>query len=96
MIVKFDSAAKAEFDETLLWYGQQSFEAALRFSAEIDAAIRKIADEPKRFSRTLAKCQRCELIRFPYSVIFFAIAGKIRIVAIAHHKRRPGYWRRRV
>ena len=31
----------------------------------------------------------------PYSVIFRIKIDTIEIIAIAHAKRRPGYWRRR-
>jgi plasmid stabilization system protein ParE len=33
--------------------------------------------------------------RFPYSLIYTIVAEEIRILAVAHHSRRPGYWRRR-
>jgi hypothetical protein len=33
--------------------------------------------------------------RFPYSIVYKEAADKIMIVAIAHQRRRPGYWRRR-
>jgi plasmid stabilization system protein ParE len=35
------------------------------------------------------------LRRFPYSLIYTIAAEEIRILAIAHQSRRPGYWRRR-
>jgi len=33
---------------------------------------------------------------FPYRVVFFVQGDKLIIVAVAHTKRRPGYWRDRV
>ncbi len=33
--------------------------------------------------------------RFPYSLIYTVAGEEIRILAIAHHSRRPGYWRGR-
>lgn len=33
--------------------------------------------------------------RFPYSLIYAVLADEIRILAVAHHSRRPGYWRDR-
>jgi hypothetical protein len=34
--------------------------------------------------------------RFHYDVIYLAREEIVLIVAIAHHKRKPGYWRRRL
>lgn len=33
--------------------------------------------------------------RFPYSVLYSIRPAEIRILAVAHHRRRPLYWRRR-
>lgn len=32
------------------------------------------------------------LRRFPYSVIYYIRAEELRVVALAHHRRKPGYW----
>ena len=36
------------------------------------------------------------LPRFPYAVIFMDLGTEIRVLAVAHAKRRPGYWLDRV
>ncbi|MEK6282758.1 MAG: type II toxin-antitoxin system RelE/ParE family toxin [Acidobacteriota bacterium] len=33
--------------------------------------------------------------RFPYSLVYTVSREEIRILAVAHHNRRPGYWRER-
>lgn len=33
--------------------------------------------------------------RSPFSVIYSIVGEQIRILAVAHHSRRPGYWRGR-
>ncbi len=35
------------------------------------------------------------LRRFPFSIVYCVVDDVIRIVAIAHAKLRPGYWRSR-
>lgn len=39
--------------------------------------------------------RRIVLPRFPYSVVYEVHADHIVIVAVAHQRRRPGYWRDR-
>ena len=39
--------------------------------------------------------RRWLLTRFPYSLIYTVVGDEIRILAVAHHSRRPGYWRGR-
>lgn len=33
--------------------------------------------------------------RFPYSLIYTFYGEEVQILAVAHHSRRPGYWRGR-
>jgi toxin ParE1/3/4 len=30
--------------------------------------------------------------RFPYSIIYYTKADELRVVALAHHRRKPEYW----
>lgn len=39
--------------------------------------------------------RRVIIPRFPYSIIYTVAAEEIRILAVAHHSRRPGFWRGR-
>jgi len=32
------------------------------------------------------------LRRFPYSIIYYTKAEELRVVALAHHSRKPEYW----
>jgi toxin ParE1/3/4 len=37
--------------------------------------------------------RRRVLHRFPYSVIYEAQGSTVTVLAVAHHRRRPGYWK---
>lgn len=39
--------------------------------------------------------RRWLLTRFPYSLIYTIAGDEIRVLAVAHYSRRPGYWRGR-
>ena len=38
---------------------------------------------------------RLILKRFPYDIVVFDHHGEALVLAVAHHSRRPGYWRNR-
>jgi hypothetical protein len=76
-------------------------EDALRASpkAEMFRSVATIAENPFQ----AAKVGRSEEIRqlivprpFPYSLIFANEPDRIYVLAFAHHKRRPGYWKYRL
>jgi plasmid stabilization system protein ParE len=95
-IVEFDSAAREEFDQAFDWYAARSSEAARRFVLEVEAALNRIERDPERFASTYAGCQYCSLTKYPYSVVYYHHNNRITVVAVAHAKRRPGYWRLRI
>jgi hypothetical protein len=40
--------------------------------------------------------RRLLLRKYPYFVVFRELPRRIQILAVAHAKRRPGYWRARI
>ncbi|MHB8873260.1 MAG: type II toxin-antitoxin system RelE/ParE family toxin [Myxococcaceae bacterium] len=77
------------------WYRERDPEAADVFLAEYDAALQRIADAPDRWPAFVAGTRRCLLHRFPYSVVYRVGAEFVDVVAVAHQRRRPGFWRAR-
>jgi len=84
--------AKAAYD----WYFERSPAAATAFIAELDAAVGAIGEAPQRCALYLARTRRYVMRRFPYAVVFRERSSDIQILAFAHTRRRPGYWRKRL
>ena len=78
------------------WYFRHSPELSDRFLAEIDNALEEIVRFPHRWPQHLRGTRRFLLTNFPFSIIYRVRTEVIEIVAVAHHKRRPGYWRKRL
>ena len=36
------------------------------------------------------------LRRFPYVVVYLDLTETVQVIAVAHSKRRPNYWRKRL
>lgn len=77
------------------WYRRRSEAAEQAFLAEIDRAIDSIAEAPDRWPRHTRGTRRFLLRRFPFSVVYRVIAARIEVIAIAHGRRRPAYWKDR-
>lgn len=65
---------------------------ALAFVAEFERAANTILANPSIGALIRGMRRRYLLRRFPYSIIYQPIGDEIRIVAVAHQRRRPGYW----
>lgn len=87
--------ALAEARATYDWYFERNPTAAAAFLAELDQAVDEISNAPERWPVFLHGTRRFILRRFPFSVVYRATTSVIRVVAVAHARRRPGYWRNR-
>ena len=94
-LLRIHSQAQQEIREAFDWYCKRSQDAAEEFLGEIDKCLSRIMTGPRTFPRFTMDTRRLVVGRFPYSLIFREKDGAILIVAVAHAKRRPGYWRRR-
>jgi plasmid stabilization system protein ParE len=67
-----------------------------RFVAAITAAVQRIDTNPASGSQWIAPIRWVRVRRYPYAIFYEEIAPSILLVyAVAHTRRRPGYWVRR-
>lgn len=88
--------ALAELQEAAAFYTASANEdLGLALVAEFERAAKLILENPKAGAIFRGTRRRYLLRRFPYSLIYQLTAEEIRIIAVAHQHRRPGYWARR-
>jgi toxin ParE1/3/4 len=78
------------------WYLARSFDASGEFLSDVYEALETISKAPHRWPKYLHGTRRFVLHRFPFSVVYLDDPDQITIIAVAHSKRRPGYWKHRV
>ena len=95
--VHFHAAARREFREAALWYETRGAGLGAEFVAEMGACLARVADKPARFPemRGVPGVRRALLRRFPYAVVFLVHDDVVTVLAVAHGRRRPLYWRTR-
>lgn len=70
-------------------------ELALAFIAEFERALGVLCSYPRLGAVWRGTTRRFPLRRFPFSIIYQVKPQEVRIVALAHQRREPGYWRDR-
>ncbi len=96
MELQFFEDALAETEEDRAWYRERSDSAEAGFLRELDHAIDQVAAAPSQWPQYLAGTRRYVFPTYPYSLVYFIQDDIINVVAVAHDKRRPGYWRKRL
>jgi plasmid stabilization system protein ParE len=99
--VRFAPEVPDELAEAALWYEARRQGLATEFLSEVEAVLPFIGSRPRSFPRITdvdprLEIRRALLPRFPYALVFLVREEEIRVLAVAHAKRQPGYWLNRV
>lgn len=91
--LRFVPAASREVEDAFAWYLERSLRAAESFLREFERGLGLVKETPRLWPRFEAGTRRYVLRRFPYSIVYRELGEDvIEVVAVAHDKRRPGYW----
>lgn len=95
MILEFHPAAERELAEAAIWYEQAIDGLGGQFSHEVERATKLLLERPAIGVDVGYGRRRLPVRRFPFTIIYAVSPGVLYILAVAHDKRRPGYWRSR-
>ena len=94
--VDFHEEAAIEFKEAFLWYLERNTAIAVVFADELTRSVQIIAEAPERWPAHAAGTRKFLMRRFPFVIVYRESGDVIQILAVAHAKRRPGYWSSRL
>jgi plasmid stabilization system protein ParE len=94
--VRFLGAARAELSEVVEFYDGRVPSLGNDFAAVVQHTIQQIGQHPDRGASYLGGTRRVLLKRFPFSIVYQDVGDEVVVVAIAHQRRKPGYWLRRL
>jgi len=95
--VRFSEPASQELAEAVHWYETRRAGLGGELFDAVVATVTLIETSPEigQTISTDGHTRRTLVARFPYHVVYRLRPTEIVIVAIAHLKRRPGYWKNR-
>jgi toxin ParE1/3/4 len=85
-----------ENSSTVIEYEQRARGLGLELIAEVQRMAHIVVDRQSIGPKLDPIHRRLALRRFPFALIYRADAEAVRIVAVAHRRRRPSYWQLRV
>ncbi|MBX3289327.1 MAG: type II toxin-antitoxin system RelE/ParE family toxin [Acidobacteria bacterium] len=96
MNIRLLSVAETEFSDAAAYYEDIEQGLGDRFIDHITSSVGIIEQHPFVGHLIEDRVRKLSLRNFPYNIIYHASENEIVIVAIAHHKRKPHYWRDRL
>jgi toxin ParE1/3/4 len=88
--------AEAEILTAVAHYETQLENLGGDFRRELEAVLERIQSSPQTFKAIDDQgTRKVRLRRFPYAIYYLELDDSLWIAAVAHQKRRPGYWSHR-
>ena len=91
----FHPEARAEMRQSIEFYEARLEGLGLRFLAAVEQTTERIVAHPEAGAPLTGEFRKRIIQGFPFNVIYRVWEGHIYLVAVAHHHRRPSYWRER-
>lgn len=91
-VTNFHEDARIEFDEATDFYGMERTSLGLAFVGAVEQAVEYVCEFPDSCPVIRGRVRKVRVRRFPYSVMYSVVDRQIRVLAVAHDRRRPYYW----
>lgn len=94
---RFHPAAEREFDEAIAWLEQRRPGSGVTFRQLVEQAVSLLCHNPQIGAVVESTPYRHWVINeYSYTLFYEDRGDEIEIIAVAHQRRRPGYWMNRV
>lgn len=94
--LRVSQEAEVEATEASRWYDARRPGLGEDFLAALHEALERIESNPRLGSRppgvSSADVRRVIMRPFPYDVVYIELPDRVQVLAVAHERRRPGYW----
>ena len=94
-LIRILPEASEELEASIHYYESQQAGLGLAFLSEFKRTRERIEELPKAGRPVRGDIRRRPVHRFPYAVLYRVTDVEIVIIAVAHRRRRPGFWRNR-
>ena len=92
---RFHTEAEEELDASASFYESRVLGLGKSFVLEVERTVTAVCENPDLGTPLGNRVRKTLVLRFPYSIVYRRLADHILILAVAHQRRRPGYWRDR-
>ncbi|MBI4699083.1 MAG: type II toxin-antitoxin system RelE/ParE family toxin [Nitrospirae bacterium] len=88
--------AEEEMYEAARYYESKASGLGIDYLSEIERAVASITEYPLTWPKIEGELRRRLVQRVPFGILYYIESEEIVIVAVAHLRRRPGYWKNRI
>lgn len=90
--LEIHSEAAAELEAAILWYEERRPGLGGLLLEAVERCLDRIMANPLVCPPYQEGCRSCVLRRFPFAIVYACNGQTVRVIAVMHLRRRPGYW----
>ncbi len=94
--LEYHRDAADEVAHAVEWYEQIDSQVATKFKLELARAERLVLRSPAAWGPYFHGTKGFRFRGFPFVMAYIEHEDQIFVVALAHNRRRPGYWKNRL
>jgi plasmid stabilization system protein ParE len=87
------AGAEADLIDAAIFLEHQLRGLGVRFTAAVGRSLERLAENPNHGTALGLSYRKLRVRRFPYNLIYRIEPDGVLVVAVAHHRRKPDYWR---
>lgn len=95
MILEIHEDVDRELNDAADYYDSESPGLGALFLDQVDVGYQRILENPHAAPEIDSEIRRLVLAKFPFNLIYEIDGDVILILAVAHQRRRPHFWRER-
>jgi plasmid stabilization system protein ParE len=93
---ELDAEAERELDEAIAILEGTRRDRGMELLTAIETTLAMIGEYPDIGRKVRRRLRSFAMTDWPYKLVYSLEGGTIVVWAIAHDKRKPGYWRKRI
>lgn len=99
--VRYHPEALAELRADVAWYESRGAELGVRFETSVDEVVDSVLEWPESAAvwpgwGSIPAVRSRRVAGFPYRLVYLVQPTELVVIALAHEKRKPGYWQDRL
>lgn len=87
--------AEEDLTDAAVFYEHERSGLGAEFTLEVEHALERLAGNPHAGPEVSDGARKLLLRRFPYLLIYRIRSDRVLVLAVAHQRRNPAYWRGR-
>lgn len=94
-MIRIHPLAESEIEEAAQYYEDLLEGLGTDFLRQVLRCGNRVVRSPESGAPRYRKFRRLPLRRFPFFIVYEVLPESLLVVAVAHQRRKPGYWRKR-